>query len=388
MRVVELLSALPAGIRWSDVLDVFVVGALIYFLLSSLSRARARAFLFLLGGVGVVHLVARAFGLHLSSMLLGAGLWIVALIAVIAFQDDLRRSLHRITAWRVLGGRGNAGGPRCEDLVESVVRMAEKRVGALIVVPGHESLNPHVMGGLRLEGRVSGPLLESIFSPDSPGHDGAVIVDNGIIPRFGVHLPLSRRAEENTTHGTRHTAAIALSERCDALVIVVSEERGEISVAKNGVLETNVDRDRLSQHICEHGSTDELRRRRRFALHRVVWRASVALGLSFLLWFALVFREGTVQQTLEVPLEYRNVPEELALLEPKPGQVKVTVAGRRAAFEDLSEKDLTAALDLAHARPGDHRLWIDRDDVSAPATLDVLQVDPPTVEVRVVKRRR
>ena len=133
-------------IRAQDLLDVSVVALLIYFLLSSLSRARSRAFLLVLGSFGALHLLARAAGLHLSSMLLGAGLWVIALVVVVAFQDDIKRSLHRITAWRWLGGRGSSTETHAsEELVASVERMAEKRVGALIVVPGHETLEPHVV---------------------------------------------------------------------------------------------------------------------------------------------------------------------------------------------------------------------------------------------------
>jgi uncharacterized protein (TIGR00159 family) len=379
MRVVDV-------IRPGDLLDMLVVGALIYFLLSSLERVRARAFLLVLGGFGALHLLARAVGLHLSSMLMGAGLWIVTLMVVIAFQDDIKRSIHRITAWRVLGGRGRSQEAMIswDELVDSVTRMAERKVGALIVVPGCETLEPHVMGGLRLEGRLSGPLLESIFSPDSPGHDGAVIVADGTVPRFGVHLPLSRRLETAGQLGTRHAAAVGLSERCDALVIVVSEERGEISVAKEGALHQSLTRDQLVARLVEHGGGAKEERQPQSLR---ISRAALALMASVLLWFAIIYREGTVQQTLDVPLEYRNVPEQLALYDATPTRVRITVGGRRAAFGELSPDEVTAALDLSQIQAGFHRLPIDPSDISVPATMEVLEIRPPMVNLRLTQKR-
>jgi uncharacterized protein (TIGR00159 family) len=378
MPVVEM-------IKLGDLLDVAVVALLIYFLLSSLGRARARAFMLVLGGVGALHILARAFGLHLSSMLMGAGLWIISLVVVIAFQDDIKRSIHRITAWRMLGGRGSAAETSSrDDLVESLLRMAEKRVGALIVIPGHETLQPHVTGGLPLDGKWSGPLLESIFSPDSPGHDGAVILENGTVRRFGVHLPLSRRLEEVGQLGTRHTAALGLSERCDALVIVVSEERGEISIAKEGALHQNLERKQLTARLAEHGGAGKRQEER--TPGGSLARGVIAILSATLLWFTLIFREGTVQQTMQIPVEYRNVPEQLALLDPRPARVKVTLAGRRAAFGELTENEVRAALDLSEMPPGFHRIAIDRSDVTLPATLEVLEIQPSMVNLRLKAR--
>jgi uncharacterized protein (TIGR00159 family) len=378
MRFVEML-------RPGDLLDVVVVALLIYFLLASLERARARAFLLVLGGVGALHLLARAVGLHLSSMLMGAGLWIITLVVVIAFQDDIKRSIHRITAWRILGGRGRSEEAiSCKDLVDAVARMATRRVGALIVVPGQETLEPHLLGGLRLEGRLSGPLLESIFSPDSPGHDGAAVVENGTVPRFAVHLPLSKRMEAVGNLGTRHAAALGLSERCDALVIAVSEERGEISVAKDGALHQGLTPEQLEARLIEHGNVSERREQRQ---HHRISLAAAALMASALLWITIIFREGTVQQTLEVPLEYRNVPEALALQDSRPARIRVTIGGRRAAFGELTTDEVTASVDLSQMRAGFHRLPLDDADISLPATLEVLEIRPPLVHLSLAPKR-
>ena len=114
--------------------------------------------------------------------------------------------------------------------------MAAKKIGALIVLPGELPLEGIVEGGFVLEGRVSLPLILSIFDPTSPGHDGAMIIDNNRVKKFGVHLPLADNFSGFEKTGTRHRAAVGITQRTDALVIVVSEERGEISVASRGEL--------------------------------------------------------------------------------------------------------------------------------------------------------
>src|SRR5699024_8867990 len=121
-------------------------------------------------------------------------------------------------------------------IAEAASKMADEKTGALIVIRGNDQWDRHIHGGIKLEGEISLPFLLSIFNPESPGHDGAVLLEDHEITRFGVHLPLSTNLNRQLTSGTRHAAALGMSEHCDALVVVVSEERGVISVAQAGHL--------------------------------------------------------------------------------------------------------------------------------------------------------
>src|SRR5699024_10925097 len=122
---------------------------------------------------------------------------------------------------------------------------------ALIVLKGKEEWDRHITGGVELQGQVSLPLLFSIFDPKTAGHDGALLIENGLITKFGTHLPLSTHLHKISRGATRHAAALGLSERCDALVIVVSEERGVISVARQGqLIELDASSD-LKSHLTE-----------------------------------------------------------------------------------------------------------------------------------------
>ena len=120
--------------------------------------------------------------------------------------------------------------------MEVTFGLAEDKVGALVVLKGSDDLARHLQGGIELRGLVSKPLLDSIFDPHSAGHDGAVVIEDGQVERFSAHLPISKNRKEIGSRGTRHAAALGLSERCDALLVVVSEERGVVSVAEGGKL--------------------------------------------------------------------------------------------------------------------------------------------------------
>src|SRR5262249_3136950 len=144
------------------------------------------------------------------------------------------------------------GGPQravpdvIDILTTSVAKLVLDKTGALIVLHGRDPLHRHVDGGWDLDGALSQPLLDSIFDPHSLGHDGAVLVQRGRLARFGCHLPLSKQLSDL---GTRHAAALGVTERTDALCIVVSEQRGTITVSRNGELETLPDSRVLQQRL-------------------------------------------------------------------------------------------------------------------------------------------
>ncbi len=138
------------------------------------------------------------------------------------------------------------------DLIESVFSLSEKKVGALIVIPGKNSVNPFIAGGTRLDALISQELIESIFMSKGPLHDGAIVLEGGKIKRAGVVLPLTEKEDLPAYYGTRHRAALGLSEVCDALVIVVSEERGSVSIAIGGEIFQIYDKKDLDLILNSH----------------------------------------------------------------------------------------------------------------------------------------
>ena len=249
----------------ADVVDVLIIALLIYVVLKWLGRRASHASVLAGVSVALLYVAARYFDLYLTRLLFQVGLPALLAGLVIVFQHDLKRGFERLSAWRPFqADLPSAELSRMIDvLIESAQSLAERKIGALIVLQGREPLERHTRGGVAVHAELSIPLLHSIFHPKSMGHDGAVVIAERRIERLGVHLPLSSNLEEVGNSGTRHTAALGLAERCDALVLVVSEERGSISVAEQG---------RLDAVEIETGD----------AVLRGAWRSSTRIGFRHL----------------------------------------------------------------------------------------------------------
>jgi DNA integrity scanning protein DisA with diadenylate cyclase activity len=221
--IVELLRSL----RLADIVDIMLVSILLYAVLVWLRRTASVTVLVGTPIVAAIYIAAESLGMYLTSRIFHGLFAVVSIGLIILFQDDLRRTLGRRVSWWWLGKKDDAvvNTADVDGLVEGLFALAAKRIGALVVLVGRESVTHHLEGGIVLHGRFSLPLLQSIFEPHSPGHDGAVVIENGLVKRFGVHLPLSRNFDAIGPRGTRHSAALGLAERCDAMVIVVSEDR-------------------------------------------------------------------------------------------------------------------------------------------------------------------
>lgn len=228
-----------------DTLDILIVALGIYWLLLLIRGTRAVQVILGLVILLAVFLASQIFQLMTLSWLLN-NFWPAApLIIIILFQNDIRRALARV-------GRGlfrTSGRSEQSHLVEEIVRaaqaLAQKRVGALLVLERETNLDDQIEAGVRLDAAVSKDLLTSIFLPYSPLHDGAVVIQSGRIAYAGCVLPLTLRANLPEGLGTRHRAALGITEETDAVVVVVSEETGAISVVAAGELLRDLDAPRL-----------------------------------------------------------------------------------------------------------------------------------------------
>jgi len=398
--MVSLLRDLWARIRPADLADIAVVATLVYAAILWFKTARTRFVIAGLAALALLYGVARLLRMQLTLYLFHIGLTVALVALVVIFQEEIRRAFERIGSSRLLPGVQKAAGSGrlIEVLVSSVAAMAAKRTGALIVLRGKEPLERHVTGGVELHGVPSEPLLLSLFDPKTPGHDGAVLIDGGIITRFAAHLPLSTQVKEDARHGTRHTAALGLSERSDALVIVVSEERGTISVARGGVLEVLASGAELEQRLQAFSSEIAPEQhmpwqKRLFA--RNLREKALSLAIAVGAWLAVFGYEGdTIARTYTVPVVYHDLPENWLLEEPRPAEVRTTIAASSGAFQLLEPKELSIELDLAELRAGSQVVVLSDRALRLPAGFTVHRIDPrqvvvvahPTVRLRVPVR--
>jgi len=378
--MVGWLELLPG---WSDLADVLLVAGMAWVVIRTIRRTRARAVLGGLGTLAVVYVLARSAGLQLSTLLLQGFFTVAVLVFVVLFQEDLRRVFEQLGSWRP-GGRGAPPAPSDElDLIaRTVSRLASQRTGALIVLPGRESIERHVEGGVRLNGRVSEPLLLSLFDASSPGHDGAVIVRDGQVERFAVHLPLSTQHEALGPGGTRHAAALGLSERCDATCIVVSEERGTISLARDGELIVLRSAEALLGALRAPERTEGAETTRWSPV--AVLDASIALLAAAILWIAFVPGSETRSVEVDVPVEITNLPKDLTLEAVDPERVRVTIEGLRRDLVLLDHDDVHVAVDAYLARLGRRTFQVTAAHVTTPPRVHVHGVDPTKVRLSLV----
>lgn len=237
------MISLPSHFYWVvDLLDILIVAFFIYQLLLIFRGTRAAQILVVLAILYLTSHASLSIGLLTVNWILQSLLGVWVLMMVIIFQPELRRALVSFGQRNFLRvfSRGEEV-HMIDELARSAVSLASKRTGAIIVLERETKLDSYVEPGINLDAVISRRLLESIFFPYSPLHDGAVIVNNGRIVAASCFLPLSLSPEVSKDLGTRHRAAIGITEETDAVAVVVSEETGTISLAYGGKIERDLD---------------------------------------------------------------------------------------------------------------------------------------------------
>ena len=233
--------------RLGDLIQIVLVAIGVYYVLRLLARTRAMQMLFGFLLLAAIYFASRFLGLSLIGTILEYGFQYGAIAALIIFQPELRSALARLGQSRMLRLFPNKmeQSELVEELVEGVQRLSRAKIGGIIALQRDVGLDEYADTGTRIHARVSADIIVSIFAPYGPLHDGAILISADTIIAAGVILPLTQFPVADKSLGTRHRAAIGLSEETDALVIVVSEETSQVSMARRGRLERNVSAERL-----------------------------------------------------------------------------------------------------------------------------------------------
>lgn len=381
----EFAEALLANVRLADVLDVLVVSIIAYGTVRWFRQSRSRLVMSGLATLVLLYFAARLLEMHLTLALFQAGITVAAVTLVVIFQDEIKRGFERValaSRFRPATVQRNSD-TLAEIVAETAARFARDQTGALIVFRGREPLERHLTGGVRLDGRVSEPLLYSIFDTSSPGHDGALVIEDGLASLFGVHLPLSAEIKGDERFGTRHTAALGLSERCDALVVVVSEERGVVSVAQNGKLtevSASAELARIIRAFQQRVSPDvDAGGVRRWFSHNFGLKlVSVAVALAAWL-ITLGYRSETAVRTISVPIVFRDVPNGWVIKNVNPLEVRVSLSGPQRKLEALGD-NVAVSVTPGKLAPGTLRTQLSSHDVTLPAGVQVRDIQPSSVQ--------
>ncbi len=233
---------------WADLIEIVIVAALVYRVLLLLQRTRAMQMILGVGFLAGIYFLARVLNFSLIRTLLETLFQFGAIAALVVFQPELRAALARLGQTRMFRMFAKLESRKVVDeLIEAVEQLSRTKTGAIIVLENEVSLDEYARSGSAIEARVSREMLITIFTPLSPLHDGAVIITGDTIKAAGAILPLTQTRLYDKSLGTRHRAALGLSEESDAIVIVISEETSRISVAHGNRIEVGVETVRLRE---------------------------------------------------------------------------------------------------------------------------------------------
>jgi diadenylate cyclase len=377
------------NIRLADVVDILFVAMMFYTASVWVKRTRAAFVVRGLFILVVIYIIARQVGLELTAWIFQGFFAIFLIMVVVIFQEELRQVFERIAVWSFATQRPSPLRSETADiLTRSLADLARDRVGALVVIQGKDPLGRHITGGIESDAKLSEPILKSIFDPHSPGHDGAVIIERDRISRFAAHLPLSKDLRQLSDVGTRHSAALGLAELTDALCLVVSEERGRISVARNSRL-TAINNPQelglaLQQFLHEKYPPAAEQKWMSMQLVRENWLAKVVtLGLAIGLWYVLVPGSEKIEATYYVPVAVDNLPHDLAIESVKPERVQATFVGPKRAFYLFDPTKLRVSVDASLVESGRRTFKITEQNLRYPKDLNLQDLNPTTLQISV-----
>ncbi|MDT8304639.1 MAG: diadenylate cyclase CdaA [Anaerolineae bacterium] len=403
----DLLFSL-ANLTWFQLLDLVLVTVVYYILLNLLRRSRAtvllRGTLFV---VAFFFIITVFLPLPTFDYLIQIALIVILIAIPIIFQPELRFLLEELG--RTIGSftlQGATGESTLSSLVRAVGNLAERQIGALIVLEGEDDLQAVRETGVSVGAKVTSELLQSIFYDGTPLHDGAMIIRGERVVAAGCVLPVSNRQLYAGTRrlGTRHRAAVGLTETSDALVLVVSEETGEISIAHQGRLESDVDQTTLREQVYQYYRPPEGARQASLSLSRLWerfadwWRASTrpasngALSNSAMLLLATLLALATwmfviqqtnpiVEQRIEnVPLRVEEAGPNLQMMSELPDTVTVVAKATDRIIPTLGPSSFRARVDLSTLDVGLHRLEVDVETEARP--VQIVSVSPAQVDVQ------
>lgn len=383
------IISIISSFRIQDFLDILIISTLIYVAFIWFKNTASRFVFVGISLLGAIYIFARLFHLYLTSMVLQGFFAILLIALVVIFQEDIRRYLERLATWRSIRKTQKKNEdedvfPESGVIGETMTDFALKKIGAIIVLQGRDPLERHLKGGYKLDGILSQPLLSSIFDKHSIGHDGAVVIDRSRVVKFGCHLPLSLETKKFGKFGLRHTAAIGLTERCDALCIVASEENGTITVAREGKLRNVRNAHELKSIMGKFYEEEIPTKAQQLPYHWIrknTFEKAVAVMLALGLWLAFGYQKESIQRDFMVPIEYRKISQEWEVEGFRDKEAAVTLTGPSQAFDLFDPSTLTISVDLSTLQEGQQEIVLSRDTIKIPSNLSLVKIQPEAMVI-------
>lgn len=369
-------------VRWRDVLDILLNSYILFRLYVLLRGTRLFRIVIFIFFVFLLYQFTATSGMIITHTVMQGVAALTAIGVLIVFRFEIRAIFHakgmKDIFWRITPKPAKTP---IETIAESVFRLARGKRGALIVLPTRQALDDLIQGGITLNGNVSREMIESIFWPGNPVHDGAIVIDGEKIVRVAAILPLTSNDRLPSRYGTRHRAAIGLTELSDAVVLIVSEERGEVSVAFEGRIHTLRTQTGLERWLHDHtvfkAPTIQNPINEKLS-------AGLAAALSLIIvggiWFSYSVGIVISMATVEVPVEYVKRDSQMSILETSSTTVKLQLSGPRQLIHSLNPNQVKVRFDLANAVAGKNSFNVSQKDIVLPPGASVNKIEPSTID--------
>jgi uncharacterized protein (TIGR00159 family) len=374
-------------VHWQSLFDFAVLACAIYVVLAWARQARAVRIALAIIGLHVGAIAARNYDLAITSWVFSAAGFLAIAVLLVIFQPELRYALMRLDTILRSGWRKQAAlATTYRAISDAAFDMAEARVGALLVLVRHDAISELMQDGIMLGAQVSRELIAAIFQKTSPLHDGAVVIDGPVITRAEAVLPLTQRPDVPSFFGTRHRAAMGLAERSDAIVIVVSEERGTVTLMQNRKLREMRASDELTKILeqIEAGPQTGWPARLKLAITRNLRLKLAATALAAGVWIVALYTGATIR-TVTVPVAFSAVPPGMTITSQSAAGLAVQLRGNSLMMDSAALSGLVAKFSLSGAQPGPRSLAVTANNFDLPPGIRFERASPSTVSVKLVR---
>lgn len=386
------LFAILSNIGLPDVLDILFISIVAYQLYVWFWGTKAFKALIGIIALSGIFIVAKSWGLFLTTMVFQILWQVFVILLIILFQKEIRQMLERFNPLKTIGFKQRSS---ADDWVPGFANWAfdaaKRRIGAVIVFERMDLVFDLITKGIALECAPQPEILNSIFYKESPLHDGASLISNGKILKTSCYLPLSTREDLPQEWGTRHRAALGLTEQCDAWVMIISEERGEVSFAVDQKIQKVKDPRELStlmEDVILEFKEPETNVKEKiklwFTRHYKV-KAAVCASV-FILWLVFAGQQN-FEKKINLPLNLKNIPAGLILSESVHSGISITCRGLRKDVSLLNENNVISAIDLFSARLGTFSYNITMGNLTLPNDrVHIVQISPSRIELTFEKK--
>ena len=372
-------------LRWQDGLDILILTYIFYRLYLWLRKKKALRMILVILALPIFYIFARWVDLPLSVWGLQY-LWpVILIVLVVIFQEEIREVLGNVSLPTFFFGRSERLTSKAIDkIVEAAFQMADKKIGGLIVLQKGDDLDELIHEKIPLDAEINEDLLVSIFAPQSPLHDGAVIIWGDRIRYAAALLPLSKSTSLPREWGTRHRAGVGLTEISDGECIIISEERREVLFASKGKVEKKEGRGELKESLADLtpvGSTKDKEKAWPKKIFQDLPKKALFLFLVCLLWVSVIgTRRGEV--SFNIPIEYYSVPQNLVIAGEPPREVNVFLKGSQRLLSSIRPDQIRVRIDLSNTRKGINQISLSETNINTGPGISVTNFYPRNIRLQ------